>query len=79
MATPEQITRWCQDVLALIDKGITDVDALIAARGTRMAVLIAINTLIASRTIQRAGNTVWRIDKPREFFAKHRSNEQLTF
>ena len=62
--TTEQVAKWCADVLALIDAGEMDVDTIIAKRGgARMSTLVAIQGLIDSDTIIRAGNTVWRPGK----------------
>ena len=71
MASAEQLQKWCAQILDLVDNGTDNVNDIIAARGgKRMSTLLAINTLIASRTLYRQGNLVWRIDKG--LFPTHR-------
>jgi glucose-6-phosphate dehydrogenase assembly protein OpcA len=63
MASTERVQKWCAQVLAEVDKGTTDVKAIIAARnGARMSTLVAIEELVANGQLFRQGNQVWRRD-----------------
>lgn len=60
MATTAQLEKWAAEVLALVDKGVDDVDDLIAKRRARMSTLMALNALCAAGRLIRSGNHVWR-------------------
>ena len=72
MASNEQLRRWCVAVLEMIDAGTYKVDDIIAKQG-RMSTLVALESLIASKTIIRCGNLVWRPGQ-RQFFKRDASS-----
>lgn len=66
MATEQQLQVWTDKVLAIIDGGEQDVNAIIKKQG-RLSTLVALENLVLTKTIIRAGNTVFRPGQ-RQFF-----------